>query len=236
MDIAKVVEEAQKMKAREEAEKAEAQKWLAAETLSEKLAAAEKVLVGLGREWSMTEAGDPDGLQAAYHKLAVMLAGKDYFLVTTCTDAAVYQMGLDPARITAPCGNDTWRQCSESCTKDIWEPGEIPDDICPHCGAPLTGNTIRAKLYIEEGYKPQWLCYTAWLGHTVNRRLLVLELGVDFQTPTVIRWPFEKNVMFNQQSFMIRVNAKYAQLTPEIRERARSVGENSPDWIRKQEA
>lgn len=92
----------------------------------------------------------------------------DYFIVTTNIDAEIFRSRLDASRITAPCGNETWRQCSRSCTKDIWEPGEIPDDICPHCGAPLCGNTIDADSYIEEGYLPQWMAYTRWLTGTVN--------------------------------------------------------------------
>lgn len=28
------------------------------------------------------------------------------------------------------CGNETWKQCSAGCTKDIWEPDEIPSGIC----------------------------------------------------------------------------------------------------------
>lgn len=35
-------------------------------------------------------------------------------------------------RIVAPCGNETWKQCSAGCTKDIWEPDEVPSGICPH--------------------------------------------------------------------------------------------------------
>ena len=54
---------------------------------------------------------------------------------------------------------------------------EIPEDICPHCGAPLTGNTIQAETYIEEGYLPQWNRYTAWLAGTLEQKLLILELG-----------------------------------------------------------
>ena len=94
------------------------------------------------------------------------------------------------------CGNEQWKQCSRACTKDIWEPGEIPDGLCPHCGAPLTGNTIHAETYIEEGYLPQWKAYQEWLGRTLNRRLLALELGEDFRMPKLIRWPFEKTVFF----------------------------------------
>ena len=90
----------------------------------------------------------------------------------------------------APCGNDSWQQCRDACTKDIWEPGEVPDGVCPHCGAPLIPNTVAAEHYIEEGYLPQWQAYTRWLAGTLNKELLILELGVGFGTPTVIRWPF----------------------------------------------
>ena len=102
---------------------------------------------------------------------------------------------------------------------------------CPHCGAPLCGNTIDADSYIEEGYLPQWMAYTRWLTGTVNRPLLVLELGEGFKTPTVIRWPFEKTVRFNKKSCFYRVNAKFAQLAEETDERSVSVAENSVDWV-----
>ncbi|MEW4415055.1 hypothetical protein [Clostridium sp. AN503] len=136
-------------------------------------------------------------------------------------------------RIVAPCGNETWRQCSAACTKDIWEPGEIPEDICPHCGASLTGNTMEADVYIEEGYLPQWNRYTRWLTDTLGKELVILELGVGFANPGVIRFPFEKTAFFNQRSFMYRVNEKFPQITRELSGRAVGIGENSVKWVEK---
>lgn len=198
----------------------------------EDLTAASKVLVGIGGEWKREK--DPD-IGLAYQALARLLQGKDYFIVTTNTDAAIYDTPLDGERIVAPCGNETWRQCSRACTKDIWEPGEIPDDICPHCGAPLTGNTREAETYIEEGYLPQWHKYTRWLAMTMNRDLLVWELGENFAVPTVIRWPFEKTVYFNRKSRMYRVHQTLSQVTEEIGDRALAVAENSVEWIKRLE-
>ncbi len=196
------------------------------------LASAQKVLVGIGGEWKKGKRPD---IYRAYDILGRLLKEKDYFIVTTNTDAAIYDSSLDGERIVAPCGNETWRQCSKACTKDIWEPGEIPDDICPHCKAPLTGNTREAETYIEEGYLPQWQKYTRWLSMTMNRELLVLELGEGFQTPTVIRWPFEKTVYFNRKAHMYRVHESLSQVTQEIGERAWAVAENSVEWVGKLE-
>ena len=134
-------------------------------------------------------------------------------------------------RIVAPCGNETWKQCSAGCTKDIWEPDEVPSGICPHCGAPLTGNTIEAHPYIEEGYLPQWNRYTQWLTGTFNKDLVILELGVGFANPGVIRFPFEKTAFFNQGSFFLRVNQTFPQTTEELKDRARGVHQNSVDWM-----
>lgn len=134
-------------------------------------------------------------------------------------------------RIVAPCGNETWRQCSRACTKDIWEPGEIPDDRCPHCKAPLIGNTREAQIYIEEGYLPQWERYTHWLGQTLNQDTLILELGAGFDSPGVIRFPFEKTAYFNQKAFLYRVNKRFPQIAGELKGRAAGVAEDSAEWL-----
>ena len=113
-------------------------------TLRERLKACEFLLIGLGSEWE--KAGGAE-VQEAYRALASMTEGKDYFIVTTAKDARIFESSLDEAKITAPCGNVNWLQCSKGCTKDIWERGEVADGICPHCGAPLTENTVLANPY-----------------------------------------------------------------------------------------
>ncbi len=134
-------------------------------------------------------------------------------------------------RIVAPCGNETWRQCSRTCTKDIWEAGEVEDDICPHCGAPLTGNTVDAKEYIEEGYLPQWNRYTRWMADAMNREVVLLELGVGFSNPGLVRFPFEKIMFFNKKAFLCRVHGTFPQITEELNGRAEGIRQCSTDWV-----
>ncbi|MDR1550352.1 MAG: hypothetical protein LBT06_17445 [Hungatella sp.] len=200
------------------------------EQILEETAACEKLLIGIGEEWKAE--GIPD-MGSLYEKMNGLIKDKDYFIVTTVTDGEILKSPLEQSRLVAPCGNETWRQCSKSCTKDIWEPGEIPQDVCPHCGAPLTGNTIEAEDYIEEGYLPQWKAYTTWLAGTLNKKLLVLELGAGFKTPTVIRWPFEKTVSINNKAHMYRIHGKFAQLPETVKGKADAVLENSTEFFRK---
>ena len=208
----------------------------------EKIKEAQKVLIGIGKEWALRDdekdirfchLTDPSqaDLKAAYEELYQLIQDKDYYIVTTLTDGAIYEMPFDKNRIVAPCGNIHWRQCSKACTKDIWEEGEVPDDICPHCKAPLTGNTLKAETYIEEGYLPRWKDYMKWQTGTINRSLVILELGEGFATPTVMRWPFEKIIYFNRKSRLYRINESFYQLPKEAEERGVSVHENSVRWI-----
>lgn len=208
----------------------------------EKIKEAQKVLIGIGKEWALRDdekdirfchLTDPSqaDLKAAYEALYDLIKEKDYYIVTTLTDGAVYEMPFDKNRIVAPCGNIHWRQCSKACTKDIWEESEMPDDVCPHCKAPLTGNTIKAETYIEEGYLPRWKDYKKWQTGTINRSLVILELGEGFATPTVMRWPFEKIIYFNRKSRLYRINESFYQLPKEAEERGVSVHENSVRWM-----
>ena len=210
--------------------------------LLEALSGAEKVLIGIGGEWRLRDdgrdvrlrsLGDPvqKELREAYAVLWSLVRDKDYYVVTTVTDGAVYDTDFDSARVVAPCGNIHWRQCSKACTKDIWEESEVPDDVCPHCKAPLTGNTIKAETYIEEGYLPRWKDYMKWQTGTINRSLVILELGEGFATPTVMRWPFEKIIYFNRKSRLYRINESFYQLPKEAEERGVSVHENSVRWM-----
>mgnify|MGYP001696609397 FL=1 len=208
----------------------------------EKIKEAQKVLIGIGKEWALRDdekdirfchLTDPSqaDLKAAYEALYDLIKEKDYYIVTTLTDGAVYEMPFDKNRIVAPCGNIHWRQCSKACTKDIWEESEVPDDVCPHCKAPLTGNTLKAETYIEEGYLPRWKDYMKWQTGTINRSLVILELGEGFATPTVMRWPFEKIIYFNRKSRLYRINESFYQLPKEAEERGVSVHENSVRWM-----
>ena len=156
---------------------------------------------------------------------------KDYFIVTTVTDGEILNQPFQRDRIVAPCGNVTWKQCENACTKDIWEDGEIEDGRCPHCGAALVPNTVSCKNYIEEGYLSGWSAYTEWLSRTLNKTLTVLELGEGFLTPTVIRWPFEKTVFFNRQAWLCRVHHEFPQISEELKERAEGIQADSVEWI-----
>lgn len=211
--------------------------------ISEALAGAQKVLIGMGGEWRLRddekdvrERSLNDQAQAelkeAYGILRDLVKDKDYYIITSVTDGAVYEAGFQENRIVAPCGNIHWRQCLRACTKDIWEEGEVPEDICPYCHGPMTGNTVEAEHYIEEGYLPRWEAYKKWQAGTLNRKLVILELGEGFKRPAVMRWPFEKIAFFNQKSCFYRIHSSFYQIPGEMAERAAGIQADSVSFIR----
>ena len=206
--------------------------------IQRRIRAGGKVLVGIGAEWRQnrneadeTEVVPRPEIEKAYGLLYELIKETDYFLVTTVTDGMVWKGPFDPKRIVAPCGNIGWQQCSQACTKDIWEAGEVESGRCPHCGSPLVSNTIRCGCYIEEGYLPQWQEYTKWLSRTLNQPLTVIELGEGFAAPTVIRWPFEKTVFLNQNAYMYRLHGRFSQIRGELTGKAEGIPVDSVKFM-----
>lgn len=65
----------------------------------------------------------------------------------------------------------------------------------------------------------KWNEYLDWLKNTLNRKLTILELGVGFKYPEVVRFPFEKTVMYNKKAYFYRINDMFYQLPEELSER-----------------
>lgn len=78
-----------------------------------------------------------------------------------------------------------------------------------------------------------WNHYTDWLSRTLNRKLVILELGEGFMQPTVIRWPFEKTAAINQKAYLYRVHKTFYQISDEIKEKASAVKADSVEFFAK---
>ncbi len=98
--------------------------------------------------------------------------------------------------------------------------------LCPTCQKPLSFHTIETDGYLESGYLPQWERYKKWLSCTLNKKLCVLELGVGFSFPQIIRWPFTRTAFYNKKATFIRVHSRFPQLEAELSDKGISVGQS----------
>ena len=161
-------------------------------------------------------------------------------------------------RLVSPCGSLIRKQCPERCDEGLQEISEAERrrleiifenaealsmfrenengneavlGTCPSCGKPLICNNVYAEKYDENGYLPQWQLYTKWLQGTLNRKLLILELGVGLKFPSVARWPFEKIAFFNKKAEFVRVNGTLYQMSEELADKGISIHQNAIDWL-----
>lgn len=189
-----------------------------------------------------------------YDRLQRLIGNKNYFVVTTCNDDVIYFSSFDSGRVVSPCGTRRQMKCKSACHKDTFETkefferlnrrllqmyengqscGEIRQEIprCRECGAYMEMNFVGTAGYSEKSYEKSWRRYMLWLQGTLNKKICILELGVGFSYPTVIRWPFEKVAMLNQKACFVRVNKKLPQVAKEIKEKSFSVEMDSSSFI-----
>lgn len=189
----------------------------------------------------------------------------NYFAVTTCNDDIITKSRLNSERMVAPCGTLKYMKCDGGCFKHVYETEEVYDNIysiirryvgdteesinweemwtelkdampqCPMCKRVMSVNMVKSNNYSEEGYRSAWESYTSWLQRTLNKKLVMLELGEGFDTPTVIRWPFEKVAAVNNKATLIRVNKNFWQISEDIEAKALSVKMSGMEFLENME-
>lgn len=188
-------------------------------------------------------------LKQAYQKLADLLEGKNYFVISTAVNGLIGESGLKQDRIAEPCGTCLRIQCGNGCEGSVRQTPEemfascfsyikgekewteVNPTVCESCKAGMECNSLYAEHYLEEGYRPNWERYTKWLQGTVNRRLCVLELGVGMQYAGLLRFPLEKIVGLNQKAELVRVHHLLSQLPEEIHGRGIGISQNAVDFL-----
>lgn len=198
--------------------------------LDEEIKKADFFLISVGEEWENKEEA-----AKAYEILHELAERKPHFIITTCTDSMIEKSSIDQRFVVKPCGHQDHYQCEDGCNRNIWIPGEdeeaIAKGICPECGKRLVPNIYSAKPYIETEYLPQWKKYMTWLQATVNHKLVILELGMGFRTPTVARFPFERMSGVNNKAFLYRVNEEFYQVPEHLEDKGYCLKRNSLEWM-----
>ena len=142
-----------------------------------------------------------------YLDLLRLLREKDYFVLTTNVDHQFQLAGFDKSRLFYTQGDYGLWQCSKPCHDRTYDNEQavremierqqdmrIPSELiprCPVCGAPMTMNLRCDERFVEdEGWHAAQQRYAAFLREHAGARLLLLELGVGFNTPGIIKLPF----------------------------------------------
>jgi NAD-dependent SIR2 family protein deacetylase len=168
-----------------------------------------------------------------YNKLFELVKDKDYFVITTNVDHCFQKAGFDKKRLFYTQGDYGLFQCSEPCCQETFDNEEmirsmleqqqdmkIPSNLiptCPHCGKPLTTNLRSDNRFVEdEGWHRAAERYENFLRTRRNQRILYMELGVGYNTPVIIKYPFWQMTMKNPKAVYACLNFGQAVCPQEI--------------------
>lgn len=100
----------------------------------------------------------------------------------------------------------------------------VPDELlpyCPKCGRPMTMNLRADDTFVQdEGWYRAAKRYETFLKEHGKKRILFLELGVGYNTPGIIKYPFWKMTAENPKAMYACVNQGEAAVPEEISGRA----------------
>lgn len=174
------------------------------------------------------------GPKKLYEDLFQLVKNKKYFVITTNVESQFVKAGFPPSSVFEVQGNYSFIQCAKGChdhlypneqlVKDMIEKTDdckIPSELvpkCPICGGPMDPN-LRSNPYFvqDETWDAQDKAYKQFLEVAEGKSIVYLELGVGFNTPGIIRYPFERMTFHNKNATLIRLNLSHPEGVKENR-------------------
>ena len=178
-----------------------------------------------------------------YEELLKLVAGKDYFVITTNVDHCFQKAGFDKKRLFYTQGDYGLFQCSDPCCEETFDNEtviremvaqqknmKVPTEllpVCPHCGKPVTVNLRCDDTFAEdEGWHAAAERYENFLRTRAGQRILFWELGVGYNTPGIIKYPFWQMTAQNPSAVYACINLGQAVCPKEMEEQAIVINRN----------
>jgi len=163
------------------------------------------------------------GAMPLYQQLFDVVKDKDYFVITTNVDGQFRKSGFNVQRLFEVQGDYGFLQCSKRCHDKLYYNESlvkqmvaetcdcrIPSDLiprCPRCGEPMAVHVRVDGYFVEnEQWEESQKRYLDFLNTLKDTKVVLLELGVGFNTPSIIRFPFEKMAQVLPAATLVRVN------------------------------
>ena len=172
-------------------------------------------------------------LNALYPTLFSLMKGQNYFVLTTNADHLFRLNGFEKERIFYTQGDYGLFQCEKACHNKTYDNEaqimemvanlndlKIPTALlpkCPVCGGSMSVNLRKDEFFVEDhGWKMAMRRYLQFLQENEGKHVLFLELGVGYNTPTIIKYPFWQMTYENPNATFVTINQSEAKAPKEI--------------------
>ena len=170
-----------------------------------------------------------DGLPL-YEKIYELVKDKKYFVITTNVDDQFIKSGFPSDKVFATQGSYRYFQCSKACHDKLYDNTEIvkqmvestdeelkiPSNLvpyCPVCGQPQETNLRVDNFFVEDKHwHLQKKAYQDFVNNARDSSTLLLEFGIGYNTPGIIRFPFETMTFQLPKWNLVRFNKDYLEV------------------------
>ena len=165
------------------------------------------------------------GMEATklYKDILELVKNKEYFVITTNVDEQFYKAGFDKEKVFATQGSYRYIQCKNACHNKLYDATDmvkemlkktkdckIPTELvpkCPVCGEKMEVNLrVDANFVQDDNWYKQDKKHGEVLDNAKDKKTLLLEFGIGFNTPGIIRFPFEQMTYKNKNWYLVRFN------------------------------
>ena len=178
-----------------------------------------------------------DAPKPVYENLFELVKDKDYFVLTTNVDHCFQKAGFAKERLFYTQGDYGLFQCQTPCKpytydneaqvkrmieeqKDMRIPTELIPK-CPVCGKPMTMNLRADATFVQdEGWDIHAGYYKKFLDTHKESKIFFLELGVGYNTPGIIKYPFWQMTARNRNAEYICINKGETVVPNEIKDQS----------------
>ena len=179
-----------------------------------------------------------------YQELYEIVKNKEYFVLSTNVDGQFYNSGFDKDKVFEVQGDYSYLQCENACHNKLYNNKglvekwlrntkncKIPSNLvmkCPVCGGNMDMNLRKDANFVQdENWYRQSEKYEDFLSRSKGKNVVLLEIGVGFNTPGIIRFPFEQMTANNVKTTLIRINKDYPNPMLEIENKTISFDEDT---------
>ena len=165
-----------------------------------------------------------DAPKPVYEDLLKLIGDTNYFIITTNVDHCFQKAGFDKKRLFCTQGDYGLFQCATPCHHKTYDneivikrmaseqrKQRIPSGLiprCPVCGKPMTMNLrIDSRFVEDEEWHSAVKRYDDFIRQCENRHILFWELGVGYNTPGIIKYPFWQMAFHNSKSVYACLNS-----------------------------